>query len=88
MIRIIDSINKFRFNVVYIIYEIEIRGCSIEAVDRVLEEARKQLSETKHAHLAKHLNCVIADYFLWGFRREKAEEMEKYPYHKVRSIYY
>ena len=36
----------------------------------------------------KKVNDIQIDNFLWGFRREKAKEMEKFPYHKVRSIYY
>ena len=69
------------------IYEIEIRGCSIEAVNRIVAKSQKLLA-TVDVHISKHLNCVIVDYFLWGFRREKADEMLHYPYHKVRSIYY
>lgn len=62
-------------------YEVEIRGCSIEAVSRVVEVAQKKLPHFP-------INCILADYFLWGFRREKADEMVKYPYHKTRSVYY
>ena len=69
-------------------YEIEIRGCSIEAVTRVVHETRRLLLEANQKPFVECLNCVITDYFLWGFRREKAEEMERFPYHKVRSIYY
>lgn len=61
--------------------EVEIRGCSIEAVNRIVEAAKKK-------HPNKGINCILADYFLWGFRREKASEMEKFPYHKTRSIFY
>ena len=68
-------------------FEIEIRGCSIEAVDRIVRTTRKKL-EAEKSELCKHLNDVAIDYFLWGFRREKADEMTIYPYHKVRSIYY
>ena len=70
------------------IHEIEIRGCSIEGVDRIVRKAKVLLEEQNMKNMSKHLNDVAVDYFLWGFRREKAEEMEKYPYHKVRSIYY
>ncbi|TRY69104.1 hypothetical protein TCAL_01430 [Tigriopus californicus] len=64
-------------------FEMEIRGCSIKAVDVIVEEVRKkQLDPTIR------VNAILVDYFLWGFRREKAKEMEKFPYHKTRSIYY
>lgn len=60
--------------------EVEIRGCSIEAVQRVVQAVRKLTDGP--------VNAVMADYFLWGFRRERAEEMTKFPYHKTRSIFY
>ncbi len=62
--------------------EVEIRGCSIHAVSLVASAARK-------ARPGVAVNDVLVDYFLWGFRREKAQEMaDKFPYHKTRSIYY
>ena len=69
------------------IYEVEIRGCSIEAVNRIVTTTQK-LIEAQKSNISQHLNCIIVDYFLWGFRREKADEMTQFPYHKVRSIYY
>ena len=62
--------------------EVEIRGCSIEAVERIVELVNKELTADKK------VNAIQIDNFLWGFRREKAEEMKAYPYHRVRSIYY
>jgi len=69
------------------IFEIEIRGCSIEAVSRITKKAQEKL-KAENSPMWQHLNDVAVDYFLWGFRREKANEMTEYPYHKVRSIYY
>ena len=62
--------------------EVEIRGCSIEAVERIVEIVNKNLNN------GKKVNAIQMDNFLWGFRREKAEEMKAYPYHRVRSIFY
>lgn len=62
-------------------FEVEIRGCSILAVDLITRELRKLRPESE-------VNDVLVDYFLWGFRREKAKEMERFPYHKTRSIFY
>ena len=64
-------------------FEVEIRGCSIRAVDLMVEAMHEKDPSKKDA-----VNAILADYFLWGFRREKAEEMTKFPYHKTRSIYY
>ena len=69
-------------------FEIEIRGCSIEAVDRIVKRVKQLLQEAKEEQMSNYVNDVAIDYFLWGFRREKADEMIKFPYHKVRSIYY
>ena len=62
-------------------FEVEIRGCSIHAVDLVVEKVKKLDADCK-------VNAVLVDYFLWGFRRERAEEMEKFPFHKTRSVFY
>jgi len=63
--------------------EVEIRGCSIEAVERIVTKVNEKLKSED-----KSVNAIQMDNFLWGFRREKAEEMLKFPYHRVRSIYY
>ena len=62
-------------------FEVEIRGCSIRAVDLIVGRARALDAACK-------VNAVLADYFLWGFRREMAEEMKKFPFHKTRSVFY
>ena len=64
-------------------FEVEIRGCSIEAVTRIVNRVNEKLK-----HSAKTINDIQIDNFLWGFRREKSTEMEQYPYHRVRSIFY
>ena len=63
--------------------EVEIRGCSIEAVSRIVSKINEILSES-----GQKVNDIQIDNFLWSFRREKAKEMENFPYHRVRSIYY
>ena len=62
-------------------FEVEIRGCSIRAVDLVVEKVKTLDADCK-------VNAVLVDYFLWGFRRERAEEMVKFPFHKTRSVFY
>ena len=66
--------------------EVEIRGCSIEAVERVVAKVNELMA--KETLVFPFVNSALVDYFLWGFRRQIAEEMEKFPYHKTRSIYY
>jgi len=66
-------------------WEQEIRGCSIEAVERVTRRV-KEVLETKGVKAT--VNSILVDQFLWGYRREHCEVMKSIPYHKVRSIYY
>ena len=69
------------------LFEIEIRGCSIEAVDRIVKQTKMIMNQEK-SELTNYVTDMAIDYFLWTFRREKRKEMEKFPYHKVRSVYY
>ena len=59
--------------------EVEIRGCSIEAVEQIVSKVNAK---------GVKVNATQIDNFLWSFRREKSKEMEQFPFHKVRSIYY
>lgn len=65
-------------------YEVEIRGCSIEAVEKILQKARGMINNEKV------LNAILIDHFLWDFRRAHAKEMveEELPFHKTLCIYY
>ena len=67
------------------VWEQEIRGCSIEAVQRITRRVLQELEEKK---VEATVNSILIDQYLWGYRREHAEIMKKIPYHKVRSIFY
>lgn len=64
--------------------EVEIRGCSIDAVETIVENVKEKLPSDKV------VNSVLVDHFLWDFRRKNAQEiLEKVlPFHKTYSIYY
>ncbi|XP_050514507.1 queuosine salvage protein [Diabrotica virgifera virgifera] len=64
--------------------EIEIRGCTIHAVELLKEYVAKKLSTNKT------INSILIDHFLWDFRRKHAKEIEEkgLPFHKTFSIYY
>jgi len=66
-------------------WEIEIRGCSIEAVERITLRVKEEL---KTASVDTIVNSILVDQYLWGYRRQHAEIMKTIPYHKVRSIFY
>jgi len=79
-------LEKLQQNVIFKngdVEEIEIRGCSIHAIELLKEFVNKKLG-------VNTLNSILIDYFLWNFRRKHAQEiLEKgLPFHKVYSIYY
>ncbi|XP_044746382.1 queuosine salvage protein [Coccinella septempunctata] len=63
--------------------EVEIRGCTIHAVELLKEYILKKLPKAD-------VNSVLIDHFLWDFRRKHAEDIlkKKIPFHKTLSIYY
>ncbi|XP_023727755.1 queuosine salvage protein isoform X2 [Cryptotermes secundus] len=66
--------------------EVEIRGCSIQAVDLVADEARKLLKSQGHSDLI--VSSILIDHFLWDYRRKHAAMLELIPFHKTMSIFY
>ncbi|XP_011646160.2 queuosine salvage protein [Pogonomyrmex barbatus] len=70
--------------------EVEIRACSIEAVEQVCDEVRRLIKADSKLGLnpSKDVNAIIIDHYLWDYRREYAEELESIPFHKTRTIYY
>ena len=66
-------------------WEKEIRGCSIEAVERV---TRLVVAELRRRAVEARVNSILVDQYLWGYRRQHADTMKSIPYHKVRSIFY
>jgi len=66
-------------------YEVEIRGCSIQAVELITARIKSQLQKNNNITVC---NSILVDQYLWGYRRKHAETMKSFPYHKVRSIYY
>ncbi|XP_021943215.1 queuosine salvage protein [Folsomia candida] len=66
--------------------EVEIRGGSIHAVELISIDVRERL--VKVGLPPNMINSILIDHFLWDYRREHAAEMEMYPYHKTRCIYY
>ena len=64
--------------------EMEIRGCSIHAVELI---AQKLNEATSHGNEAA-LNSVLIDFYLWDFATENFEQVKEFPEHRTRSIYY
>lgn len=64
--------------------EVEIRACSIHAIELLREYVSKRIEKDKCC------NAILIDHYLWDFRRAHNEEiMEKgLPFHKTFCIYY
>lgn len=67
--------------------EVEIRGCSIWAVELIKEEALKLLEKDPEMKDAI-FNSILVDHFLWDYCKDHADNMKETPFHKVRCIYY
>lgn len=67
--------------------EVEIRGCSIHAVELVKEMIKELIKKNGYEF---EINSTLIDHFLWDFRRKHAEEILKMeiPFHKTLCIYY
>lgn len=70
--------------------EVEIRACSIEAVEQVCDEVRRLIVADPKLDLnpTTAVNAIVIDHFLWDYRREHAQELECIPFHKTRTVYY
>ncbi|XP_066999735.2 queuosine 5'-phosphate N-glycosylase/hydrolase [Anabrus simplex] len=66
--------------------EVEIRGCSIEAVEQVKDTVLAMLKKENITDLL--VNSVLIDHYLWDYRRKHADSLEVIPFHKTKSIYY
>lgn len=62
----------------------EIRGCSIEATEQIVEAVQRILE----AEGSGEVNSIKVDFFLWDYRVKHAAKVDNIPYHRVRCIYY
>uniref|UniRef100_A0A5S6R3Q3 Queuosine 5'-phosphate N-glycosylase/hydrolase n=1 Tax=Trichuris muris TaxID=70415 RepID=A0A5S6R3Q3_TRIMR len=66
--------------------EVEIRGCAIEAVEKILEESRR-LCEANGVKCT--LNAIVVDYFLWTYCSDhRYEILSSALFHRCRSMFY
>jgi len=69
--------------------EVELRGCSIWAVELIIKEVRQCMlvgSATPDETL--RVNSAILDAYFWNYRKQHEKEVDTIPVHRVRSIYY
>nr|XP_002129448.1 queuosine salvage protein-like [Ciona intestinalis] len=67
----------------------EIRGCSIEAVERLKNETKKLLlSDKSTTDVARIVNSITMDNYLWDYAAAHRAEMAHLMFHRVRTIFY
>lgn len=70
-------------------YELEIRGTSIESIERLTKEVHHVLAECGvKEEMLRRVNAVTVDNFLWDYARDHREKMDHLAFHLVRTIYY
>ncbi|KAL2092588.1 hypothetical protein ACEWY4_012386 [Coilia grayii] len=65
--------------------EVEIRGCSIDAVEQIKEQLLQLVAEDGEVC---HINSALIDFYLWPYAKEHHKEMAHIPIHHTRCIYY
>ena len=71
--------------------EVEIRGCSISAVESICKELRQMHKERICENDGDDkvvINAILVDFFLWDYTKAHEDEIENFPMHKTRSIFY
>lgn len=70
-------------------YEVEIRACSIWAVELLSRELRALIAERpNHPAPKERINAVIIDYYLWDYAKRHAAELVDFPTHLTRCTQY
>ncbi|XP_069589708.1 queuosine 5'-phosphate N-glycosylase/hydrolase-like isoform X2 [Ranitomeya imitator] len=67
--------------------EMEIRGCSIQAVELIHEQVQ-ELFKKKGGKRSNEVNPILINNFLWDFARDNRKAVDVVPFHRVRCIYY
>ncbi|XP_063050407.1 queuosine salvage protein [Engraulis encrasicolus] len=66
--------------------EVEIRGCSIDAVEQIKEHLLQLVAQSDGE--VCHINSALIDFYLWPYAKEHHKEMAHIPIHHTRCIYY
>ncbi|XP_038054260.1 queuosine salvage protein-like [Patiria miniata] len=67
--------------------EVEIRGCSIWAVELIRQELKSLMAEDSSLS-GLTLNSIIIDFYLWDYSKDHWRDMQHVPIHKIRSTFY
>lgn len=64
------------------VHEVEIRGCSIWAVEQIRREIAS-LSDNN-----RKVNAILIDFYLWDFAKAHPKQLSPIPTHRTRSMFY
>lgn len=67
--------------------EVEIRGCTIHAVELLVKRVQEKM-EGRDGFKGVKVNSIMMDHYLWDLRRSQDARMKGIPFHRVRCIYY
>ncbi|KAJ8047516.1 Queuosine salvage protein [Holothuria leucospilota] len=67
--------------------EVEIRGCSIWAVELIIQEVQKKL-KGNGTKFSGPVNSIIVDFYLWDYSKDYWRAMKHIPIHRLRCTYY
>eukprot|EP00794_Sanderia_malayensis_P006089 gene6089-6792_t len=68
--------------------EMEIRGCSIHAVECLRSSIERNIESGQDGVKINELNSVIIDFYLWDFATFNADKVQEYPEHRTRGHFY
>lgn len=70
-------------------FEVEIRGCSIWAVELICKELQSMQNKRISGNCDRVvINPILVDFYLWDYTKENEEKIGDFPMHKTRSIFY
>jgi len=70
--------------------ELEIRGCSIYAVECLRDAMKSQIKQggISTCISCNDLNSVIVDFYLWDFATSNSDQLKQFPEHHTRTHFY
>lgn len=73
-------------------WEVEIRGCSIHAVELLREHVQTLYAQNPNApspssnHIS--INSILIDFALWDYATQHRDQLDEIPIHRVKTIFY
>ncbi|ORX88879.1 hypothetical protein K493DRAFT_319152 [Basidiobolus meristosporus CBS 931.73] len=68
--------------------EVEIRGCSIWAVECLRREIQTLMDQFPNQSKYRKVNPILIDFYVWDYAKAYPEQLKDIPIHLTRSLYY